>query len=102
MLAVRPTLSGVGQRSGPRQLFDYERRLVGVVVTNGNHAERPSPERDRVAESPVGTALLSVGGSAGDPSSCTSLNMKAIRFSLVRGRQRAERRGVGWLRKQLP
>jgi hypothetical protein len=58
-------------------LNDQRRRLIGVIVFHLDDTQRPSTQRDRVASVPA--AVCSVGGSAGVPSSWTSLNMKTIR-----------------------
>jgi hypothetical protein len=66
------------RRSLGRVLDDQDRRLVLVRDDDRDDAQHPAaPERDRVADAPVGTAVLSVGGSAGVPSSRSSLKAKA-------------------------
>jgi hypothetical protein len=51
-------------------VLNYQhRRYIGIVVSNANHAEGFFGPGDRVTGSPVGYGGLSVGGSAGVPSS---------------------------------
>ncbi|HXV02726.1 MAG TPA: hypothetical protein VFP24_04080 [Gaiellaceae bacterium] len=57
-----------------RHVLNNQRgRLIRVVVAHLDHAKRPVPQRDHVARPPVRTAVWNVGGSAGVPSSCSSL-----------------------------
>jgi hypothetical protein len=53
-------------------------RLVGVVVSNVNHAQGFAPNGISFPALQFGTALASVGGFAGSPSTVSSLNRKAI------------------------
>jgi hypothetical protein len=69
-----PCLALLAGNSSILVLHDQDRRLVGFVVSLANHAQRPVPEVNRVSRLPMGTAALSVGGSAGSPSGVSSLN----------------------------
>jgi hypothetical protein len=102
MSALRATLHCGSRVSGSfGHVLDYQhRRLVGVIVSGRDHAQRPVREADRVAGLQLGTALSSLGGSAAAPSTVSSLKRDpAIGFREThsrrgqRSRNRASRSG---------
>jgi hypothetical protein len=63
-------------------LHHQHRRLIRVIVSNRDHAQSRCPNGIVSLGCQSGTAVRSVGGSVGVPSSCSSLKMYAIRSSL--------------------
>jgi hypothetical protein len=87
-----------GQPPSPPKLValhDQHRWLIGVVVSTAHDRQRPRANVNRVPGFQSGTALLSVGGSAGSPSTVSNLNMNpAIRSSLPLGWGRTAARSI--------
>jgi hypothetical protein len=76
------TSGRVARRTFGHVLNDQHGRLVGVVVANANDLKRSARAQwDRVAGLPPGATVRKLGGSAGVPSSRSSLKVKAIQFS---------------------